>query len=323
MRSWLFLLPCLLLLACPADDDDDSATPSDDDAADDDAGDDDTVPFDPPAGECAMADKVGSFEVQHEVDYSLVYGQVADGVVPTTILENMGEMGGCKLLRRNNPFCDPPCEADFTCDHDGECIPYPVNQDVGTVTLHGLVQDVAMEPSSFNDYYDTTLTHPAFEPGAEITVVASGADHAGFTMHGEGVTPMETGDEVWVLREGEPLDISWVTAEQLYASIHMRFNVDQHGNSPVELVCDMEDTGSAQIPPELTGSLIQYGVTGFPSGNLYRRTVDRVQGEYGCVEFEVFSHVQGNLQVEGYIPCDDPTDCPDGMECNYATGTCV
>jgi len=48
-----------------------------------------------------------------------------------------------------------------------------------------------------------------------------------------------------------------------------------------------------------------------------------VETEVGCVEFEISSHLAGDLQVEGHIPCDSPDDCPLGMECDYQTGTCV
>ncbi len=323
----LLSLLCLLLVACNgsgSDDDDDSGVADDDDddiTGDDD--DDDTVQLTEPRGACELAVKVGSFEVQHETDYSMVYGVVADGVVPTTILENVGESGSCRLLRRNNPFCDPPCDPGFTCDHNGECIPYPNNMGVGTVDVFGLAKDVSMEPSGTNEYYDTVMPHPAFEPGSAVRLEASGGDYAGFTLYGQGVSPVDTLDKVWVVRDGQALDITWTPADQEYAEIHLRLNIDQHGNSPVELVCDVPDSGSASIPGELTDALMGFGITGFPAGQIYRRTVDKVEVESGCVEFEVYSHLQGNLQVEGHIPCAGPDDCPEGMECDIPTGTCI
>ncbi len=316
---WLLVL---MLAACDGnvnlDDDDDTTTAPDDDD------DDDTVDLpDAPRGECALADKVGWFEVQHEVDYSAVYGLVADGVVPTTILQNVGEQGGCRLMQRINPFCDPPCQPGETCDHSGECIPYPANHSVGTVTIEGLSSDVAMDPTMTNDYFDTTIEHPPFAPGADIVLTASGDDYAAFAMVGQGVAPIETSDETWIVRSGQDLTMTWTPADQEHAEIYIRLNIDQHGNSPVEIVCSVPDTGSADIPSSVIDQLLGFGVTGFPSGNLARRTVDKVDIEPGCVQFTVFSHLLGSLQVEGHIPCAGPDDCPPGMECDIPTGTCI
>ena len=86
-------------------------------------GDPATVPL---AGECPLASRYGNFEVDVYEDYSLVSGSVADGVNPVTVLELLDEEGDCKLLRRNNPFCDPPCGAGDVCDFDGSCIPFPL-----------------------------------------------------------------------------------------------------------------------------------------------------------------------------------------------------
>ncbi len=323
-----YAIPGLLALAlalsgCPQDDDDD-ATGDDDTTADDDdddvTGDDDDTTAPELRGPCALAERVGYFQVQHELDYSAISGDVSDGVVPITILEEVMTEGACRLMRRNNPFCDPPCQPGTTCDFDGSCIPYPTSHDVGTVTIEGLEVPVSME---FPAYFNTTLPHPPFAPGDPIRLAAAGADFSAFTAYGYGVSPMTTDDEAWIVREDEPLLVQWTAGDPAPVQVQLRFNIDQHGNSPVELVCDLDDTGSYEVPSDLIQALLAYGVSGFASGNLYRRTVDSVEHDAGCVEFLVFSHVMGNLQVEGHIPCDDPDDCPEGMECDYATNTCI
>ena len=269
---------------------------------------------------CALEEKVGYFHVQHELDYSAVAGDVSDGVVPVTILEQVASEDECRLMRRNNPFCDPPCDPGFTCDFDGSCIPYPAPKSVGTVTIEGLAVPVSME---YPTYYDTSVPHPPFTPGDGIRLTAAGDEYAGFSVYGMGVTPMASEDEAWVVREGEPLAVTWVATDEAPVQIQLRFNIDQHGNSPVELVCDLDDDGAHEVPAELIAELLSAGVSGFATGNLYRRTVDSAAVDAGCVQFTVFSHVMGNLQVEGHIPCDDPDDCPEGMECDYATNTCI
>ena len=334
------VLPALLALfavACDrAEGSDDDATADDDASGDDDTGDDDADDdssetdddTEPPTlrGACELADKVGAFVVQHEPEYTVVSGEVRDGVVPAAVLENVLTDGDCRLLRRPNPFCDPPCEPGQTCDLDGECIPYPLNLDVGTVTVVGLNKEVAMEPPGAGlpaVYYDTQMPHPGFDPGAAIRLDASGNAIDGFTLHGEGFAPLAIADEAWIVRPGQPLEVGWTTAAGEQVRILLRFNIDQHGTTPVEVWCDVDDTGSASVPAGVMDALIGYGVSGFPSGDAYRHTVDSADVEVGCVEFEVSSHVHGDLRVEGHIPCDSPDDCPEGMDCDIPTGTCI
>jgi hypothetical protein len=339
MRWTLLLLGALLTfgMACDGDDDDDSAT-SDDDATDDDDvtddddddvtdddDDDDTTPVELRGG-CTFEDKVGWFVVQHEADYSYVSGEVRDGVVPITVRENVLQQGDCTLWRSNNPFCDPSCSPDETCDFDGECIPYPSNLDLGTVTIDGLNKEVSMDPPGGTmpaTYYDTQMPQPAFDPGAEVRLEAEGNEIAGFTLFGEGFEPIVIPDEPWVVVDGEPLDVTWTPDGAGQATVWVRLNIDQHGTTPVEIWCDVADTGSLSVPADVMDALIGYGVSGFATGTIYRHTLDSVTVETGCVQFEVVSRVPALLEVEGHIPCDSPDDCPDGMECDYATGTCV
>jgi hypothetical protein len=272
-------------------------------------------------GECASAEEIGYFIVQHEPDYSVVSGEVLDGVVPSKILQEVGKEGDCVLLQRKNPFCDPPCKPGDTCNQSGTCEPYPLTKDVGTVTVAGLQKGVEMQPPS---YFDTNMPHPAFSPGAAITLNASGADYPSFTLYGQGFAPIVIPDATWVINMGAPLNITWTpdtSAEN--ATVRLRVNIDQHGNSPVELVCELKDTGSATIPALLIDKLLSFGVTGFPSGHVVRHTLDSTMVGPGCVRFEVFSHVLGDLQVANHIPCDAATPCPMGKTCDIKTGTCL
>ena len=102
-----------------------------------------TVPL---AGACDLAEDFGGFQVVSAESGSAVEGDVSDGVVPQSVLEEVQRSGDCYVLRRNNPYCEPACEAGETCDFDGQCLPYPTKQDLGTVTMTGLTQAVSMEP---------------------------------------------------------------------------------------------------------------------------------------------------------------------------------
>lgn len=271
-------------------------------------------------GECASSEEIGYFIVQHELDYSVVSGEVLDGVVPSTILTQVGQEGDCSLWQRKNPFCSPACKPGEACSQEGTCVPFPLPKSVGGVTVTGLEKAVAMSPPS---YFDTNMPHPAFTPGAAVTLTAEGADYPGFTMYGQGFAPIAIPDVTWTIKKGQPLMISWTPDSSAeFARIRVRINIDQHGNSPVELVCELKDTGSATVPSSLIDQLLGFGITGFPSGHVSRHTLDKVTTGPGCVRFEVFSHVLGDLAVEGHIPCDASKPCPMGMACEIKTGTC-
>lgn len=272
-------------------------------------------------GECASTEEIGAFIVQHEIDYSVVSGEVQEGVVPSKILTEVGKEGDCRLLQRKNPFCNPACGPGDTCDQSGMCVPYPLPKSVGKVTVTGLEKAVSMSPPS---YFDTMMPHPAFSPGAAITLKAEGADYPGFTLFGQGFAPIVIPNESWVINKGQPLTITWTPdSSAAFATVRIRLNIDQHGNSPVELVCELKDVGTATIPASLVDQLTSFGVTGFPSGHVSRHTLDKTTVGPGCVRFEVFSHVLGDLQVSGHIPCDAVKTCPSGMTCDIPTGTCI
>lgn len=272
-------------------------------------------------GACASTDEIGYFVVQHEFDYSVVSGEVFNGVLPSKILEKVGQEGDCILWRRNNPFCDPPCNPGETCGQNAMCVPYPLTQSVGDVAITGLAKPVLM---SSPNYYDTMMPHPAFVPGAAIKLTAQGADLPGFTLYGQGFAPIELPSAIWTIKKGEPLTMSWKpdTSSEL-ARIQVRLNIDQHGNTPVELICELKDTGSVMVPASLVDQLIGFGVTGFPSGNVTRHTVDSTTVGPGCVRFEVYSHALGVLEVADHIPCDAAHPCPAGKNCDLKTGTCL
>jgi len=271
-------------------------------------------------GECASTEQIGYFYVENEIDYSVVSGEVLDGVVPSKILFEVGKEGTCTLWQRKNPFCSPSCAPNEACTQEGTCVPYPLPQDVGQVSITGLTKPVLM---TYPSYYDTTVDHPPFTPGAAITLVAHGAAYPGFTLLGQGFAPMVIPAETLVLKKGQALDVTWTPDDSAEnADVRIRINVDQHGNSPVELVCDVADTGATVVPVSLIDQLIGFGVTGFPSIHVIRHTLDSVDAGKGCVELEVFSHRLGDLQVADHIPCDGTHPCPGGTTCDIPTGTC-
>jgi hypothetical protein len=314
------LLPLALLAACEADPND--SAPGD--PAPDTAGELDpaTVPL---AGECSMAQDLGGFTVQAIETYSTVAGSVSDGVVPMTVLEEVASEGGCRALQRNNPFCDPPCGSDETCDFDGACLPYPETQDLGTVTISGLTEPVSMEPVPPGyTYFDTSVGHPAYEAGALVTLRSSGGRWDPITLHAVGLPQLVPVEDTLLLVEGEDLLLHWdPPADPVRSELALRINIDQHGTSPISLYCSFEDDGEATVPASMVDLLVNAGVTGYPSGTMSRRTVDSVSlDDDGCMDFTLASSRTPDVRVDGFTPCHDDEDCPDGQECNEQLEIC-
>jgi hypothetical protein len=311
-RGWW--AAALLLLACgEAEDTQDSQVDDPMDWALEDLG-----------GACAGDEHVGWFELAQWEDadpsiaFSTVTGVVMDGVIPTTVLFEELSEGDCTLWRKVNPFCDPGCGTDEVCTHDGECAPYPAQLDLGTVTVEGLGGALSMEPDGFANYWDTSVGYPLFEPGARLRVRSD----SGLELRGLGVDSLRVDDPAWQITRGEDLEVSWIpgTAE---ARITLSFNVDQHGNSPITMRCEVDDLGSATVPAAVLEALLDRGVSGFASGWMRRGSADRTTTEHGCVDLQVYSHRGTELTVEGHIPCSWDGDCPDGWSCDLETNTCV
>ncbi len=296
------------------DTEDSGPTSSDEDPA--------TVDLD---GLCDLSEDFGGFVVEAYDEYSIVSGAIADGVVPITVLEVIGTDGDCQVKRRNNPFCDPACESGQTCDFDGSCIDYPVNQDLGTVTVLGLEVDVEMEAVvPGNTYFNTSLPHPAFTGGDLIELQMPGGTYGPITLFGVGVDELTANDEEWRVESGHDLIVSWdaPTGEIVRSEVTLRINIDQHGTSPSSVYCTFEDDGEGTVPSSIIQQLVEVGVSGFPSGQLGRRTADRADAGDGCADFEVSSRREVSVDVIGYTPCISSNDCPDGQTCNLELQIC-
>jgi hypothetical protein len=279
-----------------------------------------TVPL---AGGCA-ADDHGGFVVLSAGADSGVSGSVADGVVPAHVLEEVAAEGDCRMMRRNNPFCDPACEPGQTCDFDGVCVPFPTNQDLGTVQLDGLVAPVEMEPVFPGyTYFDTSLSEPPFVGGSLIMLQMPGGTHGPLTLHGVGVEPLVT-EEAWSVEAGVDLVVRWDAPSGTVSrgEVALHLHIDQHGNSPASLVCVFDDDGEGTVPAGLLQTLVDTGVTGFPSGVLERRTRDHAELSPGCMDFAVSSSVSIAVDIVGHTPCINKEDCPDGMTCDEILQVC-
>lgn len=309
----------LLLIGCPPGTDsvpagEDSTTPTLLDPA--------TVPL---TGACEAAIDFGGFAITADDDETEVSGAVADGVVPYTVLELLMAEGDCAVLRRNNPFCDPTCSPGETCDFDGTCVPYPTNQDLGTVTIAGMFTAVEMAPVfPGNTYYDTSLPNPGYAPGALLTLSMPGGAYGPVELHGVGVEALDVAGTSWVLEGGTDLPITWPppTGPVVRSEIGVQIAIDQHGVSPSTLQCVFADDGEGTVPGAVLQALEDVGVTGFPNGSLERRTVDHVPVGAGCMDLRVSAPRTVAVDVVGHTPCVGDADCPKGQDCNEALQRC-
>jgi len=281
-----------------------------------------TVPL---AGSCSLETDLGGFVVEVFEDDSNVAGTVLEGVVPSSILEFVQAEGDCALYRQLTPFCNPSCDAGYTCDFDKECIPYPQSQDLGTVSLDGLTQPLEMEPVTPGyTYFDTSLKHPIFNPGGLITLDMPAGTYGPATLYGVGVEPLSGIAALWEIDDGVDTTITWdaPTSSTSRSEMYVTINIDQHGASPASMYCIFEDDGSGVIPGSLVSTMIASGVTGFPTGAATRRTVDSVALSAGCMDLEVASPRRTEVDVLNFTPCLVDEDCPDGQECNFKLQIC-
>jgi hypothetical protein len=284
-------------------------------------GDPDTVEL---AGECPLEERFGGFVVSGYEAFTFVDGGVTGGVVPLTVLDLVLEAGDCEIRQRTNPSCDPACLAGEVCD-DGVCVPYPEDQDLGTVEILGLAQPVAMEPITPGySYFDTTLPHPAWEVGALIQLEMLGGNYGPLTLHGVGPEALATPTEPWVLVDDQDLIVTWdPPAAPSRALVELSIDIDQHGATPGQARCLFEDDGEGAVPAAIVSKLIDLGVSGFPSGTLSRQTADHgAIGGDGCMDFVVGTPRDAEVDVSGYTPCVSDLDCPDGQTCNLELELC-
>jgi hypothetical protein len=262
-----------------------------------DAGDPATVEL---RGQCALDEHWGGFAIEAGADFSSISGKVEDGVQPVRLLEETLVDGDCRLLRRPNPQCDPACTAAEVCDLDDTCVPQPTTQDVGEVTLAGLVDEVAMTPvEPGNNYFATGLSHPVFDPGALVTLTSTAGRYGELRLNGVGPESLTVLGDDWTVRAGAPLTVSWnAPAAGVRTTVRLELNIDQHGLTPVTVVCELADTGTATVSATIVDGMFDAGSSGFPRGSLTRRTVDSQSVDDGCIELVVATPRSHTLRVQ-------------------------
>lgn len=273
---------------------------------------------------CALGQKVGEIKIALEEDFTAVGGSIARAVIPADVRELVMESDGCRLLRKRRLQCLPGCLAGETCGEGGLCIPYPENASAGIISISGLAEPVRMMPRGTTlNYWDTTLTHPGFSPGAAIRLEATGGDLRPFVLRGWGISPLVLPDQTLRLEKENPFELHWEPGPEGPSRVQLTISVDQHAVTPAALVCEGPDSGALTIPGAFVTALLAAGASGYPTGLLARQTVDSVIVGDGCAEFVVTASVVRSLIVAGHLPCRTNIDCPPGTTCATQLQTCL
>ncbi len=277
-------------------------------------------------GACAEDQRSGRFRLEVSGGTSAsssIHGEVTDKVNPARARVLVAEEGACRLEQRLNPLCDPGCSNDEVCTINNVCTTAARTLDLGPIRLGGLATNIEMKARSpGNNYFDTTIAHPAIMGGEELRLRTTTGDLA---LDGLGSESLVISGGDWAITKGQPLIVSWEapTVSAVKTQVGLTLSIDQHGTSPYLLICEFADTGSAEVATTLIDSLFDAGVSGFPNARLERRTSDSQTYKERCVDFQVAHPRLHNASVTGHTPCNGPNDCPDGQTCDLGTNTCV
>jgi len=249
-------------------------------------------------------------------------GLVSDGAKPSpnSWVEEQSA-GGCKLYTPVSPLCEPSCGSLAACVSDNMCVPYPKSQSVGTITLKGVgAAPVEMTPvGSSNNYQPKAGTALPYPPCAEsdtLTLSVEGGMFEGFELQTKCIAPLEFQGPI-KLEKATPLKLSWqAPGDPTLARIEMRLNISHHGGSRGEIRCDVEDSGTLELPATMVDRLVELGVAGFPTIVLTRvSSGGAVSSGPENVAFLVQQYVERAVEIEGLVSCNDMQLCPEGQTC--------
>ncbi|HKY38054.1 MAG TPA: hypothetical protein VJN18_19060 [Polyangiaceae bacterium] len=283
----------------------------------------------------SSAEVIGVFQVGIEAATSevQVLGKVSDAPLPPNVIwEVAHEDGDCRVLTPGVPFCDPACGANI-CQPGNTCLPYPVGQGVGEVTLSG-VQLMSGERElilkevvkNYQPPPGTVFAFPPFAEGDEVRVHAAGGDYPGFDLVTAAVAPLSLTSNDFALEEGKDLELTWDAAGAgASTQIHLKLDISHHGGTKGMIECRTADAGSLSVPGALLTELIGLGVAGFPTLELTRVSTASVGIGRGRVELKVSAFAGQAVTIAGFdsctaTTCEDPNDtdcvpCPNGLEC--------
>ncbi|WP_437546341.1 hypothetical protein WME97_42025 [Sorangium sp. So ce367] len=274
---------------------------------------------------------VGAFQVRSlpasepgAAGSTAVIGKIYDGPTPSQIVwEVKTEEGGCQLLTPRVPFCNEPCGGSAVCVEDDTCQPYPAAHSAGNVTVTGLNLEsgeasLVMSPTA-NNYQPPAgvkLLYPPVDEGDVLRFEASGDFFSAFTVEAKGVSPLDLLNETIELEPDQPLQLEWTPPGQAGISkVYVKLDISHHGGTKGMIECNVEDTGSLDVPASLVKQLLDLGVAGFPTIIVTRKSVGSTTIPPGRVDLVVSSQIEQAVMIAGLTSCNDDSQCPEGQTC--------
>lgn len=247
---------------------------------------------------CPHFEKIGEFRILLDdgTGNPWIQGQVANAPIATKDFQEGDKEGDCVVVRPKPFFCDPECPGDKFCNKDLECVPEPDRVDVGTVSFTGLNEPVAIQPDGQFGYSKWDFQGDPYDAGAQIELIAQGKDLEGFTLQGAGVARLEIPYDEMSMAVGQPMSFTWTPTDGP-GVVFIEIDMTQHATDPVNLYCEVEDTGSLTVSANLMSQVVNSWQYGIPVANHFRRTIDSVDTSLGCVEFEVFHDKRVPIEI--------------------------
>lgn len=248
--------------------------------------------------------------------YTTAIGRFFSAPQPEILaLEPRLEQDGCTLFVPRAPFCSNPC-APAVCTEDEVCTDYPEPRDVGTLSLGGLGDTLALSPtSSMIVYQSPSLGYPPCEAGTSVTASATGV-----SLRADCIAPLElSGPDPIPVKANESVQLTWLAPDSAASRVRIKLDVSHHGGSKGEIDCDVPDSGAFDIPAPLVTELLGLGLAGFPTINL-NRVAAGTDPANPSLSLVLSSDVTRAVDT-GVVSCLDKSACPDDQMC-LDGGTC-
>lgn len=255
-----------------------------------------------------------------------VTAQVFDAPKPQLVeMVTKATAGDCKLLTPKIPFCSMDCCGGASCVATDTCQGNPEAQNMGEITVTGVKtasSGTVFTLKNVNNNYQAlvALDYPPFDEDAPVRVDADGGVYGSFAIESRGIAPINLTSTSLVLSGSSDLAVTWTPAGSGTTSrILIELEISHHGGRKGSILCDTADDGALNIDKSLVASLVSLGVAGWPTIKVKRNSAGTVTIAPGKVNLSVFSQIETNVQVPGYVSCFQ--DCPDGGGCSsYCDG---
>src|SRR5450432_104948 len=183
--------------------------------------------------------------------------------LPPIPLKLDSELNGCQLWVVKIVSCIPGCGSAGVCTETNQCTPYPSPRDIGPVHVQGLgTSDLVMDAGTRNVYEPIAfLPYPPCVEGASVLL-----NGQGFSAQGRCIAPLAMiGPDPLPVARGQGTPLTWTAPGTSDISrVRLSLDISQHGGKKGEIVCDIPDTGSFEIPEPLITKLVDLGLAGFP-----------------------------------------------------------